>query len=135
MACVWSYFAPGHSRSSAHYPRIPDILFYPAHGNGTTRRLAPANEWPNEKSYGQHGLTFVDRLGAWLSQRAIRRHLPKRYNLEVLELGCGYHATELIGLGPFLKRGVGVDFQLAPELKGLAGYNFHEGSIEDALPG
>jgi SAM-dependent methyltransferase len=86
-----------------------------------------------EQSYGQHGLTFIDRLGAWLSQRAIRRHLPKRSNLEVLDLGCGYHATELIGLEPFLKRGVGVDFQLAPELQRLARYNFHEGSIEDAL--
>lgn len=87
-----------------------------------------------EQSYGQHGLTVVDRLGAWFSQRAIRRHLPKRSNLEVLDLGCGYHATELIGIGPFLMRGVGVDFQLAPELQGLASYNFHEGSIEDALP-
>ncbi|HWM23651.1 MAG TPA: methyltransferase domain-containing protein [Chthoniobacterales bacterium] len=87
-----------------------------------------------EQSYGQRGLTFVDRLGAWLSQRAIRRHLPKRSNLEVLDLGCGYHATALIRLEPFLKRGVGVDFQLAPELQGLAGYAFHEGSIEDALP-
>lgn len=87
-----------------------------------------------EQSYGQNGLTFLDRLGVWLSQRAIRRHLPKRSNLEVLDLGCGYNATELIGLGPFLKRGVGVDFQLAPELQGLAHYNFHEGSIEDVLP-
>ena len=85
------------------------------------------------QSYGQHGLTFIDRLGAWLSQRAIRRHLPKRSNLEVLDLGCGYHATELIRLEPFLKRGVGVDFQLAPELQELASYDFHEGSIEDAL--
>lgn len=87
-----------------------------------------------DQSYGQHGVTFIDRLGAWLSQRAIQRHLPKRRNLEVLDLGCGYHATELIGLEPFLKRGIGVDFQLAPDLQGLARYNFYEGSIEDALP-
>jgi SAM-dependent methyltransferase len=86
-----------------------------------------------DQSYGQYGLTFIDRLGAWLSQRAIQRHLPKRSNLEVLDLGCGYHATDLIGLEPFLERGVGVDFQLAPELQELARYNFHEGSIEDAL--
>lgn len=86
-----------------------------------------------DQSYGQQGLSFIDRLGAWLSQRAIRRHLPKRSNLEVLDLGCGYHATVLIRLEPVLKRGVGVDFQLAPELQGLAGYHFYEGSIEDAL--
>lgn len=87
-----------------------------------------------DQSYGQHGLTFIDRLGVWLSHRAIRRHLPKRSNLEVLDLGCGYHAMELVRLRPLLRRGVGVDVQLAPELKGLAGYDFHESSIEDALP-
>jgi hypothetical protein len=46
------------------------------------------------ESYGQHGLTPVDRLGVWLSRRAIRRHLPSRNDLEVLELGCGYRATQ-----------------------------------------
>ncbi len=39
------------------------------------------------ESYGQHGLTLVDRLGVWLSHRAIRQHLPSRNDLEVLELG------------------------------------------------
>ena len=48
------------------------------------------------ESYGQRGLTPVDRLGVWLSQRAIHRHLPRRNDLEVLELGCGYRATQLI---------------------------------------
>jgi hypothetical protein len=33
---------------------------------------ARANE-----SYGQRGLTLADRIGVWLSQRAIRRHLPR----------------------------------------------------------
>ena len=46
------------------------------------------------ESYGQHGLTPVDRLGVWLSQRAIHRHLPSRNDLEVLELGCGYRAMQ-----------------------------------------
>ena len=55
------------------------------------------------ESYGQHGLTPVDRLGVWLSQRAIRRHLPSRNDLEVLELGCGYRATQLIALEPKVK--------------------------------
>lgn len=30
--------------------------------------------------------------------RAIQRHLPKRDDLDVLELGCGYRATQLIAL-------------------------------------
>lgn len=86
------------------------------------------------ESYGQHGLTPVDRLGVWLSQRAIHRHLPRRNDLEVLELGCGYRATQLIALEPKLKRGIGVDFQIEPELQTLEKFTFHLGTIEQTLP-
>ena len=86
------------------------------------------------ESYGQYGLTPVDRFGVWLSQRAIRRHLPSRNDLEVLELGCGYRATQLIALEPKLKRGVGVDFQIAPELQTLEKFTFHQWAIERTLP-
>ena len=85
-------------------------------------------------SYGQHGVTFVDRLGVWLSQRAIRRFLPKQEGLEVLELGCGYRATQLLALAPLLKRGIGVDFQIAPDRRALDKFAFHEGTIEETLP-
>jgi hypothetical protein len=60
----------------------------------------------------------------WLSQRVIRRYLPSRNDLEVLELGCGYRATQLIALKPKLKRGIGVDFQIAPELRKLERFTF-----------
>ena len=80
------------------------------------------------------GVTLADRLGVWLSQRAIRRYLPRRNDLEVLELGCGYRATQLIALEPKLKRGIGVDFQIAPELHALERFTFHEGTIEATLP-
>jgi SAM-dependent methyltransferase len=86
------------------------------------------------ESYGQHGLTLADRLGVWLSQRAIRRHLPRRNELQVLELGCGYRATQLLALERKLKRGVGVDFQIAPELRTRERFTFYEGSIEKILP-
>ena len=81
------------------------------------------------ESYGQHGLTPVDRLGVWLSQRAIRRYLPSRNDLEILELGCGYLATQLIALEQKLKKGIGVDFQIAPELQTLEKFTFHQGTI------
>ncbi|MEY2510279.1 MAG: hypothetical protein QOE26_1042 [Verrucomicrobiota bacterium] len=86
------------------------------------------------ESYGQKRLSFVDRLGVGLSQRAISRELPDRPGLEVLELGCGFRATQLLALAPRLKRGVGVDFQLAPELASLEKFTFHEGTIEETLP-
>ena len=87
-----------------------------------------------EESYGQHGFTFVDRLGTWLSQREIRRSLPKQDGLEVLELGCGYRATQLVALGPRLKRGIGFDVHIAPELQAMEEFSFHEGTIEEMLP-
>jgi SAM-dependent methyltransferase len=69
----------------------------------------------------------------WLSRRAISRELPNRSDLEVLELGCGYRASQLVALSPRLKRGVGVDFRLAPELATLEKFSFHEGTIEETL--
>ncbi|MEY2564174.1 MAG: hypothetical protein QOH88_2367 [Verrucomicrobiota bacterium] len=86
------------------------------------------------ESYGQDSLTLVDRFGEWLSQRAIRRSIPKEAGLEILELGCGYYATQLVSLRPFLKRGIGVDYRIAPELRGLEHFTFHECAIEEALP-
>src|SRR5204862_2491144 len=106
-----------------------------AHGDGATRRVKVARmSMRADESYGQRGLTLADRLGAWLSQRAIRRYLPWRNDLEVLELGCGYRATQLIALEPKLKRGIGVDFQIAPELQTLEKFTFHQGTIEQTLP-
>jgi SAM-dependent methyltransferase len=87
-----------------------------------------------DQSYGQQGLSLVDRFGMWLSQRAIRRHLPGRNDLDVLELGCGYRAAQLVALKQKLKRGIGVDFQIAPELRALDRFTFHEGTIEETLP-
>ena len=86
------------------------------------------------QAYGQQGLTFVDRAGVWLSQRAITRQLPKRSDLHVLELGCGFRATQLLALAPHLHRGVGVDFHVDPQLKMPGKFTFHESGIDEALP-
>ena len=86
------------------------------------------------EAYGQQSLTLVDRAGVWLSRRAIIRHLPERSDLEVLELGCGFRAAQLVALEDRLKHGVGVDFQIAPELRTLEKFTFHEGPIEETLP-
>jgi SAM-dependent methyltransferase len=88
----------------------------------------------DQESYGQRGLTWVDRFGVWLSSRAIRGRLPPGDRLRVLELGCGYRATQLLALRDRLEEGVGVDFRIAPELQALRGFSFHEGPIENTLP-
>ena len=87
-----------------------------------------------DQAYGQEGLTLVDRAGVWLSQRAISRHLPKRTDLRVLELGCGFRATQLLALAPRLSHGVGVDFRIDPQLKTLSKFSFHESGIQEAWP-
>jgi 2-polyprenyl-3-methyl-5-hydroxy-6-metoxy-1,4-benzoquinol methylase len=86
------------------------------------------------ESYGQEKLTFVDRLGVWLSERAISRELPDRSNLEVLELGCGFRARQLVALESRLQRGVGVDFQVDPQLSSRDNLTFYQGTIEETLP-
>ena len=86
------------------------------------------------EAYGQQNLTLVDRTGVWLSQRAILRHLPDRSDLEVLELGCGFRAAQLVALEGHLKHGAGVDFQIAPELRAHKKFTFYEGTIEETLP-
>ena len=86
------------------------------------------------QAYGEEGLTLVDRAGVWLSRRAISRHLPKRSDLQVLELGCGFRASQLIALGPRISRGVGVDFRIDPKLKTLDKFSFYESGIEEVLP-
>jgi SAM-dependent methyltransferase len=88
----------------------------------------------SHEAYGQQDLTFLDRAGVWLSKRAISRHLPKRAGLDLLELGCGFRATQLLALEPRLRHGVGVDFRIAPELGTLQKFRFHEGTIEETLP-
>ncbi|HET6409959.1 MAG TPA: class I SAM-dependent methyltransferase [Chthoniobacteraceae bacterium] len=88
----------------------------------------------SDESYGQRSLTWVDRFGVWLSQRAILRHLPKRDALSVLDIGCGYHATQLMSLKDRIKIGVGIDFAVATGLKSQPGFEWHEGAVEECLP-
>jgi SAM-dependent methyltransferase len=85
------------------------------------------------EAYGQDRTTWVDRLGVWLSRRAIERVLPDGDSLRVLDVGCGYHATLLTALDRRLKEGVGLDFQIAPELRARERYLFSEGPVEETL--
>ena len=88
----------------------------------------------SNESYGQQRLTWVDRWGRWLSARAIRRVVPARSGLRVIELGCGYHAFHLVSLYDRLAEGVAVDFVLAPELRHRERLTLKEGAIEEVLP-
>jgi SAM-dependent methyltransferase len=88
----------------------------------------------SDESYGQHGVSFVDRFGVWLSQRAIRKWIPSSGKIRAVELGCGFRATQLVALRDRLESAVAVDFTIAPEVKALVGFECHEGPIEETFP-
>jgi SAM-dependent methyltransferase len=85
-------------------------------------------------SYGEGGLSLVDRLGVWLSRRAIVRAIGNRQGLEALDLGCGYHASLLRSLRRRLARGLGVDLRVSPIAGAEAGVSLVEATLEEALP-
>jgi SAM-dependent methyltransferase len=85
--------------------------------------------------FGTTKLTLVDRFGVWLSQRAIDRHLPPRGELDILELGCGLRAQNLVALLPRARRVVGIDFRIAEDVKRIARTKFIEGPIDVASAG
>ena len=89
---------------------------------------------PARDPFGTQKLTFVDRLGVWLSQRAISKYLPRARQLDVLELGCGLLAKNLVALRPRLRHGVGVDFRVADHVKSLERLDFIEATIDQASP-
>jgi SAM-dependent methyltransferase len=93
-----------------------------------------ATESVRKESYGQQRLTWVDRFGVWLSKRRILRYLPQRGDLSVLDLGCGYQATMLRALLPYIGFGMGVDVSISPEARSTEKLSFMESSIEGALP-
>lgn len=87
---------------------------------------------PIRDPFGSRRLSPIDKFGVWLSQRAIKKYLPKREAIDVLELGCGLHAKNLVALAPNLRRGVGVDFSISDAAKSVPGLEFYEGSLEEA---
>lgn len=86
-------------------------------------------------SYGQQRMTILDRVGVYLSRRAILRDLPRRCDLVALDLGCGYQAKHLTKtLYPYLIEGVGVDLKVRDDLKQVPRLSFVESAIDEALP-
>jgi SAM-dependent methyltransferase len=86
------------------------------------------------ETYGQFGSTFVDRLRIYLVGLTINRYMPKRSQLDVLDLGCGYHAGYLRAMHSRVRSGTGIDYRVSEEVQKLPRLRFIEDSIESALP-
>ena len=87
-----------------------------------------------QESYGQAGLSPVDRLGVAMSMRRVRRSAPLSPSTRVLDLGCGHDATLLCALAPGIASGLGVDLRVSEAARGHRNLSFVEAPIEDALP-
>jgi SAM-dependent methyltransferase len=86
------------------------------------------------ESYGQQGLTLVDRLGVWLSKRPIERVIGQYQNPVVADLGCGYEAKLLRQLEPRITAGVGVDVSISTAARSASPkLSFSEAPIEDVV--
>jgi len=75
----------------------------------------------------------LDRIGAWLSGRRLRRHLPPIAGRRVGVLGCGYQATWARRLLGEVDRAVLVDVALADDLRQHPRVQAIEGRLPDAL--
>jgi SAM-dependent methyltransferase len=80
----------------------------------------------------------VDRWGTGSSRRKIERVLRRVFGrprpLQLLDLGCGYHARLAQALEPWLERATCVDVAVAPSLKKHPRLRVLEGVLEKALP-
>jgi len=86
------------------------------------------------QSFGEQGLTLLDRLGNWLSKRAISKHLPKAPHPYVLDLGCGYGALLLKNISRSIAcTAHAVDLRLDPALSEEFGFKATEGAIPEVL--
>lgn len=91
---------------------------------GTSRR---------QGSYGESALTVVDHFGVYLSRRAVLKAVGDRDAFDLLDLGCGYHASLLKALWPRLRRGIGVDLKVSDQAKRLERLSFREGDLASVL--
>ena len=85
------------------------------------------------RSYGQDGLTVVDRLGVYLSRRPVLNVVQQYDQPAVLDIGCGHNARLLCDLAPSIKHGVGIDVQISKAAKDIPQLTFFENPIEQTL--
>ncbi len=85
------------------------------------------------RSYGQDGLTVIDRLGVYLSRRPVLNVVRQYDQPAVLDIGCGHGARLLCDLAPSIKHGVGIDVQISKAAKDIPQLTFYEKPIEQTL--
>ena len=96
--------------------------------------MAEQSEQARSAAFGQdRQLSVVDRLGTWLSARAIRRQTGSLVGKRLGDFGCGYDARFVRTVLDELDSAVLVDVALAPELASHPRVTAIQGRLPDAL--
>jgi len=85
-------------------------------------------------SFGRERLTVLERLGVWLSHRAIARVIRGYDRPRLLDLGSGYRCRLIAQFRDRLGAATAVDLALDPALAGVAALTCVESPIEAAWP-
>ena len=84
-------------------------------------------------AFGEQRVTLLDRLGNWLSLRAIQPHFAGVERPYIIDLGAGYRARLLRVLATPGMTCHAIDVKLDPKLADLPGFKLTEGLIPSAL--
>lgn len=94
----------------------------------------PAAASVRSASFGEdRSLTPVDRLGVWLSARAVERHADLQ-GARLADVGCGYTASFARSVLGRVEHATLVDVSLDPDLGRHPKVASFVGAIEDVLP-
>jgi 2-polyprenyl-3-methyl-5-hydroxy-6-metoxy-1,4-benzoquinol methylase len=86
-----------------------------------------------ERSYGQDGLSILDRFGTYLSRKPVLNVIRQYNQPSVLDIGCGHDAPLLRGLAASIKEGTGIDVQISKAARETPQLTFIEKPIDEAL--
>ena len=79
---------------------------------------------------------FYDKVKFALVLRSLKKIFPKhldRSNAVLLDVGCGYDARILQHMQPHINKGIGLDFEVAEQLKNNPNLSFQEGDLTATL--
>ena len=86
-----------------------------------------------QASFGQDGVTFMDRAGMWLSGHQIRRQVGSLNGKDVCDFGCGFDAAFMRSVLADVRSAILVDIMIAEDLKSLSKVTAIEGELPGAL--
>jgi 2-polyprenyl-3-methyl-5-hydroxy-6-metoxy-1,4-benzoquinol methylase len=96
--------------------------------------MVPSSQERRQRAFGQSGrLTPVDRFGVWLSAVQLRRRAGDATKGDIVDIGCGYHASFAHTLFDNASTLTLVDVALTPELIEAPGIHAITGHLPEVL--